>query len=39
MSHSPLDPHAASAAELQERLGAERAGVAFLVYRDGSDEQ
>jgi pSer/pThr/pTyr-binding forkhead associated (FHA) protein len=39
MSHSPLDPHAASAAELQKRLGAERAGVAFLVYRDGADEQ
>jgi hypothetical protein len=39
MAHSPLDPHAASAAELQKRLGAERAGVAFLIYRDGSDDQ
>ena len=39
MARSPLDPHAASAAELQQRLGAERAGVAFLIYRDGSDAQ
>ncbi len=39
MAHSPLDPHAASAAELQKRIGAERAGVAFLIYRDGSDQQ
>src|SRR3954463_8049988 len=31
---SPLAPHAASPAELQERLRAEREGDPFLVFRD-----
>jgi pSer/pThr/pTyr-binding forkhead associated (FHA) protein len=39
MAGSPLDPHAASAPELQQRLEAERAGLAFLVYRDGDGGQ
>jgi hypothetical protein len=36
---SPLASHAASPAELQERLRAERAGAPFLVLRDGSGTQ
>jgi len=36
---SPLAAHAASPAELQERLGAERAGAPFLVMRDGERRQ
>ena len=36
---SPLAPHRASPAELQEQLAATRAGVPFLVYRDGQDSQ
>jgi pSer/pThr/pTyr-binding forkhead associated (FHA) protein len=36
---SPLGPHSASAGELKERLEAERAGVAFLVYRDHDGPQ
>ena len=36
---SPLAPHAASPAELQERLRAERDGDPFLVYRDESGTQ
>jgi pSer/pThr/pTyr-binding forkhead associated (FHA) protein len=39
VAQAPLDPHVASASELQERLESERSGVAFLVYRDGSDRQ
>ena len=35
----PLDRHASSAAELKERLDAERAGRALLVYRDDDDNQ
>ena len=35
----PLDRHASSAAELKERLDAERAGRALLVYRDDDDRQ
>ena len=31
---SPVSPHRASAAELKERIEAERAGHPFLVYRD-----
>jgi len=31
---SPLDPHAATAAELQERIGADRRGVPYLVFRE-----
>lgn len=36
---SPLDPHAASPREVQDRIGAERRGTPFLVYRDGAGEQ
>jgi pSer/pThr/pTyr-binding forkhead associated (FHA) protein len=36
---SPLAAHAASPAELQERLSAERAGAPFLVLRDGAGRQ
>src|SRR3954471_4636393 len=36
---SPLAPHAASPAELQERLRAERDGDPFLVFRDDSGQQ
>lgn len=36
---SPLAAHAASPAEIQERLVAERAGAPFLVLRDGSGQQ
>jgi pSer/pThr/pTyr-binding forkhead associated (FHA) protein len=35
----PLDRHAASAAELKQRLEAERAGRALLIYRDGDGGQ
>ncbi len=36
---SPLAPHAATPAELRERIEAERAGDPFLVYRDGDGAQ
>src|ERR1043166_8300707 len=36
---SPLAAHGASPAELQERLGAERAGAPSLVLRDGERRQ
>jgi DNA-binding CsgD family transcriptional regulator len=36
---SPLASHAATPVELQERLGAERAGAPFLVLRDGDGRQ
>src|SRR3954470_7207824 len=36
---SPLAAHAASPAELQERLSAERAGDPYLVLRDGAGRQ
>jgi DNA-binding CsgD family transcriptional regulator len=36
---SPLAAHAASPAEIQERLSAERAGAPFLVLRDGGGRQ
>jgi pSer/pThr/pTyr-binding forkhead associated (FHA) protein len=36
---SPLAAHAASPAELQERLSAERGGAPFLVLRDGAGRQ
>jgi pSer/pThr/pTyr-binding forkhead associated (FHA) protein len=39
MAGVPLDPHAASAADLAERAGARKAGAAFLVYEDGSGHQ
>src|SRR4051812_46232897 len=36
---SPLAAHAATPAELRERIEAERAGVPFLVLRDGDGAQ
>lgn len=36
---SPLAPHAATPAELKERLDAERRGDPFLLYRDGEGNQ
>ena len=36
---SPASPHRASAAELKERIEAERAGRPFLVYRDADARQ
>jgi pSer/pThr/pTyr-binding forkhead associated (FHA) protein len=38
MGSTPLDPDAASAAELAERAGGQ-AGAAYLVYEDGSGHQ
>jgi pSer/pThr/pTyr-binding forkhead associated (FHA) protein len=35
----PLGPHAASPAELAERLAVERLGAPFLVHRDAEDRQ
>jgi pSer/pThr/pTyr-binding forkhead associated (FHA) protein len=37
--HTPLEAHAATPQELQERIAAERRGEPFLLYRDGHDEQ
>lgn len=39
MTDSPLAPHAASPADLRDRLEAERAGDPFLVLRDGEGAQ
>jgi pSer/pThr/pTyr-binding forkhead associated (FHA) protein len=39
MGRSPLSPHSATAAELKERIAAERGGAPFLVYRDGEAVQ
>jgi pSer/pThr/pTyr-binding forkhead associated (FHA) protein len=36
---SPLAPHAATPAELRERIEAERRGDPFLVFRDGDGHQ
>jgi pSer/pThr/pTyr-binding forkhead associated (FHA) protein len=36
---SPLDRHASTAAELKERIEAERRGMPFVVYRDGDGTQ
>jgi pSer/pThr/pTyr-binding forkhead associated (FHA) protein len=36
---SPLAPHAATPAELRERIEAERRGDPFLVFRDGDGRQ
>ena len=36
---SPAGPHAASPAELQERLEAERAGLPFLLWRDPAGQR
>jgi pSer/pThr/pTyr-binding forkhead associated (FHA) protein len=39
MAESPIAVHASSAAELQERLAAERRGLPFLIYRDAGGAQ
>jgi predicted component of type VI protein secretion system len=39
MADSPLAPDAATPLELKERADAERHGMAFLLYRDGSGRQ
>ena len=39
MQDSPLEAHAASPRDLQERIAAERRGSPFLVYRDADDVQ
>lgn len=39
MAELPLPPHAASAAELKERVEAERRGRPFLIFRDGEGSQ
>ena len=39
MSLHPLDPHGSAPYELRDRLGAERRGWPFLVYRDRHDRQ
>ncbi len=39
VAHSPLEAHAATPQELRDRIAAERAGEAFLLYRDGDGEQ
>jgi hypothetical protein len=36
---SPLEAHAASPRDLQERIAAERRGSPFLIYRDADDVQ
>jgi pSer/pThr/pTyr-binding forkhead associated (FHA) protein len=38
-TESPLAPHAATPAELRERIEAERRGDPFLVFRDGDGDQ
>jgi pSer/pThr/pTyr-binding forkhead associated (FHA) protein len=38
MSGAPLGPHAATAAELKAQIEAERDGLPFLIYRDGTGE-
>jgi pSer/pThr/pTyr-binding forkhead associated (FHA) protein len=39
MTRVPVSPHTASAAELQQRIVAERRGLPFLIYRDGEGDQ
>src|SRR3954452_8408776 len=39
MAESPIGAHAASPRELRDRIEAERAGAAFLLYRDGDCRQ
>ena len=39
MHESPVAIHSSSPAELKDRLGAERRGTPFLVYRDGGGNQ
>lgn len=39
MTGSPIDPHRASPADLQERIAADRAGEPYLLYYDGDGAQ
>jgi pSer/pThr/pTyr-binding forkhead associated (FHA) protein len=39
MTRAPVSPHSASAAELKQRIAAERRGLPFLIYRDGEAAQ
>jgi hypothetical protein len=39
MARSPLAPHTALPAELQDRIEAERRGIPFLLFRDGDGRQ
>lgn len=39
MAQSPLAPHSASAAELRDRIHAERQGSPFVVFRDAEKRQ
>src|SRR4051794_38907896 len=39
MTDSPLAPHAASPAELRDRIEAERRAIPFLVFRDEAGRQ
>lgn len=39
MTESPLHAHSATPRELSARIAAERGGSAFLLYRDGDDNQ
>jgi pSer/pThr/pTyr-binding forkhead associated (FHA) protein len=39
MQRSPVSPHLATPAELQERVRAERTGAPFVVYRDAGGAQ
>jgi hypothetical protein len=39
VGHSPLDPHAATPRELQERIRLEERGEPFLLLRDDEDRQ
>ena len=39
MGGSPIDPHSASPAELQDRIRADGVGGPYLLFRDGDGEQ
>ena len=39
MGGSPIDPHSASPAELQDRIRADGVGGPYLLFRDGAGEQ
>ena len=39
MGGSPIDPHSASPAELQDRIRADGGGGPYLLFRDGAGEQ
>ena len=39
MARSPVDSHRATPAELQKRLAADQAGLPYMVFRNGDDQQ